>query len=278
MRPETVIQHLLEADPDWDAVDKRLCALDDQMTQRHNMLGRLGTSLQQAFPHRPDLHQRAVDLQGRSAQTRELLSRTKYAATYRRALAKVGLRPTDVVDRFTGQSRLVRMRDRAQSSGHALTYVQTKDGRRVKLDPPVEIPRYALREAWESGRQSKRVPMPPSRSMLSLKYVPLAKPPVPSGAVAHFMKRARESVQPSEWKDFTENLAEISHKDMTVMVPITCWWMAFPYGHRIAGEGQEVKTVVGKEKAAPATVEVLNPRLADIHRTYWRGDKSEFYK
>ena len=280
MRPEDVVHCLLEADQDWDSVDREFGALDAQVSQRGQLVSKLDTAIQQKFPHRRDFQQRVSDLKAKHTEVHGLLDRARCSAQYRRALAKVGLKPVDVAQRFTGQTRLLPLKGRLRLSDYAITYVETKDGRRVKLDPPVQLPQVMLRkpvaEAFESGRRSKRSNLPPSRPQLPLKMVPLARPPIAPRSLKHFMDRVDEYVSDDEWKDFTDNMYALSAEDLGIMVPHTYWWMAFPYGHRVAGEGRYINTCINKT-ATVASIEVYNPKLTELHRTYWRG-KSEFYQ
>jgi len=73
-----------------------------------------------------------------SESVESLRGKARYAAAYRSALHKVGLKPTDVVQRFGGEARQFALSTLRR--GKYINAVETKDGRRVKLDPPVEVP------------------------------------------------------------------------------------------------------------------------------------------
>ena len=76
--------------------------------------------------------------QGQAKEAGDLMGKARYAAAYRSALHKVGLKPTDVVQRFGGVARQFALSNLRR--GKYINAVETKDGRRVKLDPPVEVP------------------------------------------------------------------------------------------------------------------------------------------
>lgn len=136
MKPDRIVKNLLEAED----LDQRLGVLQGQAKEAGDLLDRTGKAMERTHPkaQHPELHQRLGDLQQKRREADDLLGKARYAAAYRTALHKVGLRPTDVVQRFGGEARQFALGN--QRRGKFINAVETKDGRRVKLDPPVEIP------------------------------------------------------------------------------------------------------------------------------------------
>lgn len=144
MNAEFVVKRLLEADrhseTERQVLDQGFAGVQAQQKQSGEMLRQVGAALQKKHPTATHLHQQHSDLMKKRAEADALLAKAKYAAAYRRALAKAGLRPTDVVARFTGRARQERLSNLRLRPGLLMTSVETADGRRVPLDPPVEIP------------------------------------------------------------------------------------------------------------------------------------------
>lgn len=128
---------MLEGEPD---LDQKLGAIQGQAKEAGDLLDRTGKALERTHPkaQHPELHQRLGDLQQKRREADDLLGKARYAAAYRKALHKVGLKPTDVVTRFGGEARQFALSNLRR--GKYINAVETKDGRRVKLDPPVEVP------------------------------------------------------------------------------------------------------------------------------------------
>jgi len=136
MKPDRIVENLLEA----ENLDQKLGALQGQAKEAGDLLDRTGKAMERTHPkaQHPELHQRLGDLQQKRREADGLLGKARYAAAYRTALHKVGLKPTDVVQRFGGEARQFALSTLRR--GKYINAVETKDGRRVKLDPPVEVP------------------------------------------------------------------------------------------------------------------------------------------
>jgi hypothetical protein len=135
-----VAEQLMEAEPDYGAMEKKLGEIQGQARQSGDLMRRLGPALQRTHPEaqHPEIHRKYRELVGQREQADVLLAKARYAAAYRSALHKVGLKPTDVVARFGGHSQQIKLGN--QRTGQYITAVETKDGRRVNLNPPVEVP------------------------------------------------------------------------------------------------------------------------------------------
>lgn len=145
-KAQSVVDRLIEADLHSDTERKVLAGLTDleaKAKESTRQFGGVKTAVQRTLAQHPDkakageIHGQLDKLEGSYQKRNELLATARYAAAYRSALHKVGLRPTDVVARFGGESRQVRLGNNRR--GKFITAVETRDGRRVSIEP-VEIP------------------------------------------------------------------------------------------------------------------------------------------
>jgi len=60
------------------------------------------------------------------------------------------------------------------------------------------------------------------------------------------------------------------HKNRTLItVGDGQWWMPFPFGWRLCGDGVLVKTILEPSETI-ATEMVKNPLLPEVHKSWWR--------
>jgi hypothetical protein len=81
--------------------------------------------------------------------------------------------------------------------------------------------------------------------------------------------RIPDNVRADHAKDVLENIVAFSKNTRPITVGDDKWWMPFPYGWRLGGTGQRVKTVMEPSETI-ATERVENPFLPEVHRSWWR--------
>ena len=83
-----------------------------------------------------------------------------------------------------------------------------------------------------------------------------------------------EDVAPGERLEHEKALGEIFqafHRNKKpIQTPDEKWWMPFPYGWRLIGNGKRVITIISPKQVC-AEIYTENPFISNIHKTYWRG-------